>query len=288
MSTAFSLRIASIFFAAWLPTIVANAVQADKENSLRLDAADKIEKALQASELQDDPERQITILKSVSAETLRTMGVNVFVADALGKVQQTKITDPRKLAKEWRTALIEARDILRFQPLVEAPLPEGFPRPTPVGEIRVQTYPKYRLAKTDMTLIEGRAFWTLFNHIKQKEIAMTAPVEMTYSTEGNGAAKKSAMSFLYRSTDQGQLGVEGKVEVIDVPPLTAVSIGLRGDATKDRVADAKRRLDTWLQVHGDEYESSGALRILGYNSPFVSDQQRFTEVQIPVRSKRRD
>ena len=167
---------------------------------------------------------------------------------------------------------------------MEAPLPEGFPEPTPVGEIVVQKYPKYRLAKTDMTFFEGRAFWTLFSHIQKHEIAMTAPVEMQYSAAADGAPKQTSMAFLYRSTQQGTPGTEDKVEVVDIPAQMAVSIGLRGDATKARVADAKQRLESWIEAHADAYEASGPLRVLGYNSPMVPDAKRFTEVQIPVRA----
>jgi hypothetical protein len=200
-------------------------------------------------------------------------------------MEQNKTTDPRKLAKEWRSALIEARDILQFELVEESPLPEGFPEPTPVGEIRLQQYPKYRLARTDMTFLEGSAFWTLFNHIKQREIAMTAPVEMTYAADGNAVKKKSSMAFMYRSIQQGELGTAGKVEVVDIPPQMAVSIGIRGNATKERVVDAQRRLEGWLQNHREEYESSGPLRVMGYNSPFVAEKKQFAEVQIPVRTK---
>jgi hypothetical protein len=78
--------------------------------------------------------------------------------------------------------------------------------PTPVREIRVQQYPKYRFTRTDMTLIEGRVFWTLFNHIKQLDIAITGHPE------------------------QGCIEVDGKVAVIDIPAQLAVGIGLRGEA----------------------------------------------------------
>jgi hypothetical protein len=64
-----------------------------------------------------------------------------------------------------------------------------------------------------------------------------------------------------------------------------VSIGLRGDATKARVADAKQRLEAWIGAHAAEYEAAGPLRVMGYNSPFISDAKRYTEVQIPVRGK---
>ena len=90
--------------------------------------------------------------------------------------------DPRRLVQNRRSAITEARDILRFEPFIEAPLSEGFPKPAPVGELHVQNYPKYRVARADLTLIEGRVFWTLFNHIKQREIAMTAAsMEMVYA-----------------------------------------------------------------------------------------------------------
>jgi hypothetical protein len=64
-----------------------------------------------------------------------------------------------------------------------------------------------------------------------------------------------------------------------------VSFALRGDRTKERLADARRRLAAWLQSYGSEYEASGPLRVLGYNSPFVPEAKRFTEVQNPVRAK---
>jgi hypothetical protein len=261
------------------PSYAADATPSPKDVAVKLDAA------LKAADSLRDPENEIALFRTAAAEALKTIPANVFVKDLFQKIEQSKTTDSRKLAKEWQSALMEARDILQFEIVEESPLPDGFPEPTPVGEIRLQQYPKYRLARTDMTFLEGSAFWTLFNHIKERDIAMTAPVEMTYATEGNAAPKKSAMSFMYRSTRQGQLGAAGKVEVVDIPAQMAVSIGIRGDATKERVADAKRRLEGWLEAHRDEYESSGPLRVMGYNSPFVADKKQFAEVQIPVRMK---
>lgn len=249
-----------------------------------LEVADKLDAALVAAESIRDPEMEIAHLQSAAEEAVKAMSANVFVADAFLKLEKTKESDPRKWTKQWRAAVKEARDILRFEPKEEAPRPEGFPELTPVGEIRLQHYPKYRLAKTDMTLIEGRAFWTLFNHIKEREIAMTAPVEMTYADDEK-ATKKTSMSFLYRSTEQGELGAADKVEVLDVPAQMAISIGIRGSANKERVADAKSRLETWLAAHQDEYESCGPLRVMSHNSPFVADNKQYSEVQLPVRIK---
>ena len=73
------------------------------------------------------------------------------------------------------------------------------------------------------------------------------------------------------------------VEVIDVAPVMTLSLGLRGDVTRTRLAEAKTRLETWLKEHAKDYEASGPLRVMGYNSPFVAANKRFSEVEIPVR-----
>ena len=257
---------------------------AEDKAMTRADIANNLDAALVAAESLRDSEQEIVVLKSAADDALKAMPENVFVADAFSQIDKNEANDGRKRAKQWRNAVKEAREILRFEPKDEAPLPEGFPELTPVGEIRLQQYPKYRLAKTEMTLLEGRAFWTLFNHIKEREIAMTAPVEMTYAADEKGT-KKTSMSFLYRSTEQGELGTADKVEVVDVPAQAAVSLGIRGSANRERVADAKRRLEAWLQSHSDEYESSGPLRVMNHNSPFVAESKQYSEVQIPVRSK---
>lgn len=269
-----------------LGALLVQPAAAQNSKEPRIEAAEKLAAALVAAEARPAPEDKVAVLKAAAAEARRTMAANVLVDDILAAAERADSNDAGQAAKRWRKAMVEAQDILRFEPLLEAPLPEGFPKPTPVGEIRVQQYPKYRLARTAMTLIEGRAFWTLFNHIKQRDIAMTAPVEMGYTSDKDGALKKSTMSFLYRSTEQGRIEVDGKVAVSDVPAQLAVAIGLRGDATKDKVNDAKRRLEAWLQAHADEYEATAAVRVLGYNSPFVADEKKLTEVQIPIRNKK--
>ena len=59
----------------------------------------------------------------------------------------------------------------QFRPTVEADMPEDFPSYTPVGKVRIKEYPAYRKAEADAS--RGRAFWTLFSHIKQNGVAMT-------------------------------------------------------------------------------------------------------------------
>lgn len=261
--------------------------QSGEPDSPRLLAAKSLDAALSQAETVSDPGRRVELLQAAAQATLRAVPQNSVIAESFQSLADATFNDPAKAAKKWKAELIAARDLLRFDPLREAPLPEGFPEPTPAGEIRLQEYPAYRLAQTEMTVVEGQAFFTLFNHIKQQDIAMTAPVEITYSGESGKQNKKAAMAFLYRSTQQGTLGTAGKIKVIDVPAQSAVSFGLRGDDTKERLTDARRRLEAWLQTHASEYEVSGPLRVLGYNSPFVPDAKRFTEVQIPVRAKPR-
>jgi hypothetical protein len=261
--------------------------QAAEGTPARKEAAASLTRTLDVADSASDPEKEMSLFRSAAAKVRKMAPANVFVADIFQKIEQVQDSDSRKLAKQWRTALIEARDLLEFELVEESPLPEGFPGPTPVGEIRLQEYPEYRLARTEITLLEGSAFFTLFNHIKERDIEMTAPVEMTYGAEGKTAKTKRAMSFMYRNTRQGQPGTAGEVDVVDIPPQLAISIGIRGNATKERVVDGQRRLEEWVKEHRDEYEVAGPLRVMGYNSPFIPEKKQFAEIQIPVRTKQK-
>jgi hypothetical protein len=141
-----------------------------------------------------------------------------------------------------------------FKPLVEAKMPAGFPGHTPVGTVEIKKYPAYRKAQAS----GGDAFWKLFTHIKNNDIAMTAPVEMTFQSEGPPVGQERAMAFLYSSVELGQAGTQGPVD-----------------------ARATERLRIWLTEH-EAYRQAGPVRIMGYNSPFVPPERQFFEVQIPV------
>lgn len=182
-----------------------------------------------------------------------------------------------------RAALEQAAEILSFQPVEEAPLPEGFPELTPVGEIRVNAYPAYRLAQTPIGSSDSAAFFRLFRHIQSRDIAMTAPVEMTYDDDLK--PRESKMAFLYRSNRQGELGDAGSVSVVDVPAQTVLSIGWRGEADPVNVAAARQLLKSWLDEHANEYRVAGKMRVMGHNSPFVRGDKRYFEVQFPIAAK---
>ena len=166
-----------------------------------------------------------------------------------------------------------------FKPIVEASLPEGFPTYTAIGEIEVKHYPAYRKAETS-----GRvAFWTLFEHIRSAGIAMTAPVEMTYPADGPPLGRERAMAFLYGDKNAGTAGRKGNVEVVDVPAASVVSIGMRGGRSDAVLVEAEQRLRNWLEQNKQRFEQTGAVRVMGYNSPFVARDRQFFEVQIPIR-----
>ena len=248
-------------------------------------ACELIEASLQRSVQKKDTAAQIADSQKTGNQVLKLCTTNLAVTQALKEAMSkvADVSDKQQAAKLMQDALREAKETLAFKPFIEAPLPEGFPEPTPVGEIQIKKYPAYRFATTQMAGAESGAFWTLFTHIKKNDIAMTAPVEMTYGEGGTNKLQAKAVAFLYRSPNQGKAGTDEKVEVIDVAPVMALSLGLRGDVTKTRLAEAKVHLDTWLKEHAKDYEASGPLRVMGYNSPFVAAKNRFSEVEIPVR-----
>lgn len=165
-----------------------------------------------------------------------------------------------------------------FKPIVEAELPQGFPGYTPVGTIEVKTYPGYRKASA----AGAAAFWKLFAHISRNDIAMTAPVEITYGQPDEQQRDERSMAFLYGRPDMGEAGPKGLVEVADVQSMTVVSMGARGAHTASAVEEARRQLQAWLDERADEYRAAGPLRVMGYNSPTVPAERRFFEVQIPI------
>lgn len=164
----------------------------------------------------------------------------------------------------------------------EAPLPDGWPELTPVGEIEVKQYPVYRAAVIDDKTVASQSgmFRPLFNHIKREDIAMTAPVEMTYDGDN-----QASMAFLYRNPTMGSLGSDSedqRVEVREIEQQTAVSIGVRGRYSTDNYNEALAKLNAWLDDNKEQYTQAGEPRFLGYNSPFVPSFLRYGEVQLPV------
>jgi hypothetical protein len=175
----------------------------------------------------------------------------------------------------------------------ESPLPVGYNAPTPQGAIEIKTYPTVRRAELDSSklLLKGvfgtsRGFWTLFNHIKSRNIAMTAPVEFNFRNEDASRSFLGeftvdwTMSFLYRKPELGATGTDGSVVVVDKPEISVISVGLEGTFSytllNEGVDILRGALDsqkTWV--------AAGEPRFFAYNSPMTS--YKWAEVQIPIK-----
>lgn len=174
---------------------------------------------------------------------------------------------------------------------VTTPLPDGYPRPTPPGVVEVKRYPEVRRATFDGqgTGPDGmensrQAFWPLFQHIKSRDIAMTAPVEIEYdglASEAEPEVRDWTMSFLYRSKDNGPTESHDRITVGDTQPITVISTGIAGDATREPVEAALEDLRNTL-AEMDDWQATGEVRVLGYNGPDVPQSDRWSEVQITV------
>ena len=168
------------------------------------------------------------------------------------------------------------------------------PAPTPPGSIDLKTYPVVRraeiTAKGSTMVGMNFAFFPLFNHIKDRDIAMTSPVEMDYrgmESEGNPyqldeSKGEWTMSFLYRQREQGPTGDAGRVKVRDNDQVTVLSVGLKGPYGIGRVNEGLPILESWLKAH-PEWERAGDVRAFSYNGPQVRNANKWSEVQLPVR-----
>ena len=196
-------------------------------------------------------------------------------------VTQSLFSEPRKEP--------EVKEPFMFN---EAKLPLGFPPPSPTGQVVIKNYPAYRLARI-RALDAGRQagpntmFGPLFNHIKRNDIAMTAPVEMTYPDATPVVSEKRAesMAFLYRDPSLGATGpdeADPRVVVEDVPAMTVLSVAVRGGYTEANFTAGLDKLQAWLEANPQRVHVVGPPRYLAYNSPFVPAFMKIGEVQLPV------
>ena len=231
-----------------------------------------------------DPKQRFDLLKAASDKILASCKDNMMVRDILSKATNdiSKIENVAKQSDTLRAALLETLVILTFKPKVEAPVPAGFPAPTPVGVVEIKKLPVYRMAKVNNGGAGGNNFFTLFNHIKKNNIEMTAPVEMTMA-EKNGKYTESSMAFLYQETTLGKVGPQGNIAVLDTKECMVASIGMRGSPTAEAIESAKRWLIEKIKTAPEGYEISGELKVMGYNSPFMPEKLRYYEVQLPLK-----
>lgn len=231
-----------------------------------------------------DPKQRLDLLKAASEKIIASCKENFMVRDILSKAAQasSKLQDVTKQADTLRAALLETLVILTFKPKVEAPVPAGFPAPSPVGVVEIKKLPVYRMAKVANSGLGGNNFFTLFNHIKKNKIEMTAPVEMTMA-EKNGKYTESSMAFLYQETTLGKVGPQGNIAVLDTKECMVASIGMRGSPSSENIESARRWLVEKIKSAPEAYEIAGELKVMGYNSPFMPEKLRYYEVQLPLK-----
>lgn len=173
---------------------------------------------------------------------------------------------------------------------VTTKLPVGYPAPTAPGYVELKTYPQVRRAvvSSDADLSRGsgrqtsRAFFPLFRHIQERNISMTAPVEMDYESLGRDEGVGSwSMAFLYEEQEMGLTGEDGIVRVEDAPPVRVISMGAQGAYT---IANYQRTLEALEAVLAEQegLVAAGPARVLNYNGPGRPPSMFWYEVQIPV------
>lgn len=169
-----------------------------------------------------------------------------------------------------------------------APLPEGFPPPTPEGQIEIKTYPAYRAAtyrySGELSQAANAGFGPLYRHISTNEISMTAPVETRYPTTLEAPQRdrgEADVSFLYRSTDIYPQEIAQNIQVEDIAPMTVLSLGLKGEYSYQSYQESLERLQSWLDQH-PEYAVAGSPRRFFYDGPYIPDLLKRSEIQIPI------
>ena len=175
-----------------------------------------------------------------------------------------------------------------------APLPEGFPPPTPEGKIEVKQYPAYRAATViysgELSMAASRAFDPLYRHISSNNISMTAPVETRYPVSTLKVGEMGApdergealVSFLYRSTDIYPSEIAQDIQVEDIAPLSVVCLRLKGSYDYSSYQKNIERLREWLAQH-PEWTVVGSPRRFFYDAPYVPEPAKRSEIQIPIR-----
>nr|WP_242022453.1 heme-binding protein [Trichocoleus sp. FACHB-90] len=173
-------------------------------------------------------------------------------------------------------------------------MPEGFPPPTPEGQIEVKQYPAYRSATVrysgELSMAANRAFDPLYRHISSNNISMTAPVETRYPVSTLEASEIGApnqrgealVSFLYRSTDIYPSEIAQNIQVEDIAPMTVVSLGLKGSYDYSSYQKNIERLREWLAQH-PEWTVVGSPRRFFYDAPYVPEPAKRSEIQISIR-----
>ena len=159
---------------------------------------------------------------------------------------------------------------------------EAMHEKTPVGEIKVLELPK-RIAleaKSPQGYFSENngLFRTLFGYISKHDLSMTTPVE--------AEIKPGKMRFFVGEKDTTKKRTNtGKVEVIDLDPITVVAIGIRGSYNSENFQKHEKLLLKWIDDNPN-YETSGSAYAVYWDGPFIPWLLKRSEVHLPIRSSK--
>ena len=106
---------------------------------------------------------------------------------------------------------------------------------------------------------------------------MTTPVEADINP--------GKMRFFVGGEDkQKKLQSNESVNVVKIPSVTVISIGIRGSYSEEKFSENKAKLFTWLQKN-KKFESIGEPYGVYWNGPFVPGIFKRSEIHIPIKRK---
>ena len=118
-------------------------------------------------------------------------------------------------------------------------------------------------------------FMKLFRYIQSNEIKMTVPVEAEMEPG-------SMRFFAGQDAADKKLASEKEVEVVTLPARQVASIGVSGGYTRANFEKARAKLDEWLGKN-NEWKADGEPYAVYWNSPFVPNMLKHSEVHVPVK-----
>ena len=161
--------------------------------------------------------------------------------------------------------------------LAEAPLVEGWPKPSNYNQVVKKSFPAFRSASTQSSGVNS-GFMTLFGHISRNKIPMTSPVDMGMSLvkQGDEELKAASMAFLYIDPTTGEVGKNKRgVTIQDTEAFEALVYTWNGTRSKATIAQATKALKKELAT---QKRTSENFRLFGYNSPGVPDRAKTWEL----------
>jgi hypothetical protein len=168
----------------------------------------------------------------------------------------------------------------------EAPLPEGFPPPSEVGQIVEKVYPTTR----SYSATGKGAFFKCFGYLTVKQLKMTAPVVVDYDPKAEQPQKPEysempiAFNRMHFLLEKNSLDEPNKNEIItvgDLPKLCVVSLAQQGEITAEKIKAAEAKLQEHLKTLPN-VKAGSDWRILVYNGPRVPKDKVYWEVQLPI------